>query len=173
MDMIVDEQGPSATLPVTVDGTLRRHPRQRLVLRLTAVLMCLPPTVIAATVLGNLLDWSFVSVPVLVAIAAFGAALAADAWARASFARFSAQLLDDGLLVRRGVFWRSETFVPRTRIQHTEVNQGPLDRHWGMAKVIVFTAGTQLNAVGVSGLYHPEALVLRDTLLGRDGSDAV
>jgi membrane protein YdbS with pleckstrin-like domain len=165
MDMIAIGEGPLVTVAVPGDGTLRRHPRQRDVLRLTAVLVCLLPAVVAATVLGNLLDGSFVSVLVLVVIAAICTAIAADAWARASFARFSAQLLDDGLMVRRGVFWRSETFVPRTRIQHTEVNQGPLDRHWGMAKVIVFTAGTQLNSVGVSGLYHPEALVLRDTLL--------
>ncbi len=163
--MIAIGEGPLVTVAVPGDGTLRRHPRQRDVLRLTAVLVCLLPAVVAATVLGNLLDGSFVSVLVLVVIAAICTAIAADAWARASFARFSAQLLDDGLMVRRGVFWRSETFVPRTRIQHTEVNQGPLDRHWGMAKVIVFTAGTQLNSVGVSGLYHPEALVLRDTLL--------
>lgn len=172
MDMTVVEQSSPTTETPPV-GTLRRHPRQRDVLRLTAVMLSLLPTVVAATVLGNVFDGSFVVVLVLVVVAALAVAIAADAWARASFARFSAQLLDDGLLVRRGVFWRSETFVPRTRIQHTEVNQGPLDRHWGMAKVIVFTAGTQLNAVGVPGLYHPEALALRDTLLQRDGSDAV
>jgi len=171
MDMIAVVDDPA--VPVQSEATLRKHPRQRAVLRVTAVMSSLIPAIAASVTLGTVLDWRFTSVLLLVVVAAAFAALAADTWARASFARFSARLLDDGLMVRRGVFWRSETFVPRTRIQHTEVNQGPLDRHWGMAKVMVFTAGTQLNSVAVPGLFHPDALDLRDKLLQRDGSDAV
>lgn len=85
----------------------------------------------------------------------------------ANFRHYRVLHLADGLLIHRGVFWRSETFVPRSRIQHTEVNQGPLDRRWGMAKLVLHTAGTRLENISVSGLNHADALTLRDALLDR------
>lgn len=86
---------------------------------------------------------------------------------------FYCGLLADGLRIRRGVWWRSETFVPRSRIQHTEVTQGPIARHFGMATLKVYTAGTHQAEIQVEGLPHADALALRDLLLGREGHDAV
>lgn len=87
--------------------------------------------------------------------------------------QFRCELSDDGLLVARGVWWRGEHFTPRTRIQHTEVKQGPIARHFQMATLKVYTAGTHLGELEVEGLAHIDALSLRDRLLGRDGRDAV
>jgi hypothetical protein len=95
------------------------------------------------------------------------------AYARAYAARFGVQLLDDGLLVRRGVAWRSEVFIPRARVQHTDVAQGPLDRQFGVATLKIFTAGSHLGVTEVEGLSHASAVGLRDGLLGRQGSDGV
>jgi membrane protein YdbS with pleckstrin-like domain len=95
------------------------------------------------------------------------------AWLRAYAARFRCRLLDDGLWFARGVFWRSETFVPRARVQHTDVNQGPLARRFGIATLKVFTAGTHHAQIDVAGLAHADALLLRDELLGRGGDDGV
>lgn len=107
------------------------------------------------------------------------AAVAAVAWlalarryARAYFARFRCLLLRDGLLIRRGVVFRSEVFVPRPRIQHTDVSEGPIARHYGIATLKVFTAGTQLGQLAVEGLPRADAVLLRDRLLGRVGRDA-
>jgi membrane protein YdbS with pleckstrin-like domain len=47
-----------------------------------------------------------------------------------------------GLEIRRGVFWRSVVNVPRSRVQHTDVSQGPLERSYGLGTLIVYTAGT-------------------------------
>ena len=88
-------------------------------------------------------------------------------------ARFRCRLLLDGLWVERGVYWRRETFVPRARVQHTDVNQGPLARRFGIAEVKVFTAGTHMAEIEVDGLAHADALALRDRLLGRGGADGV
>ncbi len=88
-------------------------------------------------------------------------------------AHFSCRLLEDGLLVRRGVWWRAEIFVPRSRIQHTEVNQGPLARRFEIAQIAVYTAGSHASKVEVDGLKLNTAITLRDQLLGRDGHDAV
>ncbi len=87
--------------------------------------------------------------------------------------QFRCELTEDGLLVARGVWWRSEHFTPRSRIQHTEVKQGPIARHYEMATLKVYTAGTHLGELEVEGLAHADALSLRDHLLGRDGRDAV
>jgi hypothetical protein len=86
---------------------------------------------------------------------------------------FTCRLLADGLLVRRGVWWRSEVFVPRSRIQHTEVNQGPLARHNDLAQIAVFTAGSHASKIEIDGLALTDATQLRDQLLGRDGHDAL
>lgn len=82
-------------------------------------------------------------------------------------ALYAALHLADGVLIRRGVWWRAEIFVPRARIQHTEVNQGPLDRRWGMASVSLHTAGTRLENISLPGLPRAVAEQLRDTLLDR------
>jgi membrane protein YdbS with pleckstrin-like domain len=91
------------------------------------------------------------------------------AWMR----RFRCLLLPDGLLLRRGVWWRVEVFVPRARIQHTELHEAPLMRALGMASLRVFTAGTRLAELAVDGLPRESALRLRDRLLDRHGHDAV
>jgi membrane protein YdbS with pleckstrin-like domain len=88
-------------------------------------------------------------------------------------ASFRCALLPDGLMVSRGVWWRSETFVPRARIQHTEVRHGPIARHFGVATLRVFTAGSHVGVVEVDGLESAEAVALRDALLGRHGHDAL
>jgi membrane protein YdbS with pleckstrin-like domain len=81
---------------------------------------------------------------------------------------------DEGLEIYRGVFWQSVVNVPRSRIQHTDVRQGPLQRQFELGKLVVHTAGTQHAAIELNGLSREEALALRDLLTAReDGDDAV
>jgi membrane protein YdbS with pleckstrin-like domain len=49
----------------------------------------------------------------------------------------------DGIEIRKGVFWRSVANVPRSRIQHTDVSQGPLERNFELSTLHVYTAGTE------------------------------
>jgi membrane protein YdbS with pleckstrin-like domain len=97
---------------------------------------------------------------------------AAFLFARASFRRTRYALDFDGLLIVRGVIWQSETRVPRSRVQHTDLNRGPIDRWLGLAELRVHTAGTRLAAVSLGGLSEDEARRLRNDLLGED-DDAV
>lgn len=111
----------------------------------------------------------------LAAIPLLAAALvvASAGYGRAYLRHFRCRLLADGLLIERGVWWRSETFVPRARIQHTDVEEGPLQRRLGMATLEVYTAGTHASRLAVHGLGRDAALRLRDRLLGRGGHDAL
>ena len=75
-----------------------------------------------------------------------------------------------GLEIRRGVLWREHAFVPRSRVQHTDVSQGPLERQFGLSTLIVYTAGTAHASVHLPGLPRDVALAIRDFLVtgGRD-----
>jgi membrane protein YdbS with pleckstrin-like domain len=48
--------------------------------------------------------------------------------------------------------------------------QGPLQRQWGLAKLIVYTAGTQHASVELEGLAYETAVGLRDHLLRQLGT---
>lgn len=79
--------------------------------------------------------------------------------------------LDDvGLTIRAGVLWRTWSALPRVRIQHTDVSQGPLQRRYGVADLKLYTAGSRYTRIVLSGLEHGAALALRDELK-RDASD--
>ncbi|MHC4948989.1 MAG: PH domain-containing protein, partial [Planctomycetota bacterium] len=41
-----------------------------------------------------------------------------------------------GIEIRKGVWWRKVINVPRSRIQHTDVAQGPLLRRFGLATLV-------------------------------------
>lgn len=80
---------------------------------------------------------------------------------------------DEGLEIRRGVWWRREIHLPRSRVQHTDVSQGPLERRFGLATLHVFTAGTENAEVRLGGLAHASATAVRDHLLAGTGDDVV
>lgn len=80
------------------------------------------------------------------------------------------RLDDTGLEIHRGVFWRHILSVPLARLQHADLAQGPLQRQWGLAKLIVYTAGTQHASVELEGLAYETAVGLRDHLLRQLGT---
>lgn len=70
-----------------------------------------------------------------------------------------------GIEIRRGRLWERTISVPRSRVQHTDVAQGPLERRYGIATLVLYTAGTEHSAVSLPGLPHGAALAIRDELL--------
>lgn len=74
----------------------------------------------------------------------------------------------DRLEFREGVWWRRVITIPRTRVQHTDVTQGPLQRRCGIATLVVHTAGTAYAKVDIPGLAQADAEHLRDWLLVRN-----
>lgn len=146
------------------------HPRAPALWLAQAVVGFAIPALLAAA--GALLAGRWLLAAALPVLAT-GLTAASAAYGRAFFRRFRCRLLPDGLLIERGVWWRSETFVPRARIQHTDVEEGPLQRNLGMATLEVYTAGTHVSRLAVHGLARDAALRLRDRLLGRGGHDAL
>jgi membrane protein YdbS with pleckstrin-like domain len=79
----------------------------------------------------------------------------------------------DGIEIRRGVYFRTVINVPRSRVQHTDVSQGPIARHFGLGTLAIYTAGTEHARVELAGLEHGLAMRIREHLLPSGASDAV
>jgi membrane protein YdbS with pleckstrin-like domain len=75
------------------------------------------------------------------------------------------KLDDTGLHLRRGRMWRREVLVPLTRVQHLDIERGPIERRYGLASLVVHTAGTRQHALRLAGLPDAEATALRDALV--------
>ena len=90
-------------------------------------------------------------------------------WPPIRYRHASWRLDREGLRIRRGVLWRSEILVPRSRVQHTDVSRGPLERSFGLATLVVYTAGTEHSRVTLDGLAEEDAFAARDCLLEDDG----
>ena len=73
--------------------------------------------------------------------------------------------------LRHGVLWRKDSVVPHGRIQHVDTTQGPIERSFGLATVVIYTAGSVGGALSIPGLAHAEAEALRDQLAALSGSD--
>lgn len=80
---------------------------------------------------------------------------------------------DHGITIRRGIFWRSHIALPRIRVQHSDVSQGPLQRRYGVATLKLYTAGSRYTKIELPGLTHDDALALRDALIARGGDSGV
>lgn len=96
-----------------------------------------------------------------------------QAWPIVEYRHASYRVDANGLEIRRGVYFRAVTTVPRSRVQHTDVAQGPLQRRYGLATLVVHTAGNTSAEVELPGLTHEIALRIRDHLLPGRSDDAV
>ena len=75
--------------------------------------------------------------------------------------------------IESGWLWRRTVSVPRSRIQYVDLNQGPFERHFELANLDFFTAGTANASVPLKGIEVDRAEALRDLLISKGDSDAV
>lgn len=94
-------------------------------------------------------------------------------WPKLEWNKAGWRVLPDRIETRRGLVWRSITSVPISRVQYTDVKQGPLMRRHDIATLVVHTAGTLGSEVEFPGLARSTAVELRDWLVAQTGTDAV
>jgi len=142
------------------DALTPLHPNYVKAVRLGTALFALP-LVIGALVLetaGLLPHGSFVVPALLVAL--YGVL-------RVPLRRYHArgyQMGADRLRVVRGLLFRSDTVVPFGRVQHIDVLQGPIERGYGLATLVLHTAGNHNASVALPGLGHADALAMREAI---------
>ena len=73
-------------------------------------------------------------------------------------------LTDRILQVLRGWLFHVDTIVPLVRVQHIDINRGPLDKLFGTATLVVHTAGTHNSIVSLPGLSPERAAEIRDSI---------
>jgi hypothetical protein len=77
------------------------------------------------------------------------------------------------LVLRHGIVFHEEKAIPVSRLQHVDLTRGPIERLFGLATLVVFTAGTEAASFRVPGLAAARAAALRDRILQVRGDDVV
>jgi membrane protein YdbS with pleckstrin-like domain len=151
-------------------------PLQRMAGGLFMVVVLLVALVVMAIVLvvgDDLTRWQRLLLPVAwVVLAALGAWFAYR-WPEVHYRHTSYRVDGQGIEIRRGAFWRVVINVPKSRVQHIDVSQGPIERRHGLGTLVVYTAGTDHAKVELAGLEHGRALRIRAHLLPSGAGDAV
>ena len=136
------------------------HPNYVKVVRLGTLVAVLPLVVVALVLeFSDELPRGAFLVPILV--------VALYLIVRAPLRRYHArgfQMGSDRLRVVRGMLFRRDTVVPFGRVQHIDVHQGPIERGYGLATLVLHTAGTHNSSVPLPGLAHADALAMREEI---------
>jgi membrane protein YdbS with pleckstrin-like domain len=96
-----------------------------------------------------------------------------QAWPAVQYRHTHYTVSPEGIEIQSGVWWRHLMSVPRSRVQHIDVSQGPIERSYGLGRLVIFTAGTEHSRIELPGLRDGVAYDLRNHLLPRGSDDAV
>ncbi|MBN1240742.1 MAG: PH domain-containing protein [Gammaproteobacteria bacterium] len=170
----VDTETPTSESPADCDRSV--DPRTVAVWRWSTLAAFAPAaavlTVVAAALsLERLPAAPLVWVVWLLVLTA--AAVAAWRYPPARYRHLGYRVDGTGITIRQGVVWRTQSSLPKVRIQHTDVSQGPLQRRYGVATLKLYTAGSRFTRTELPGLEHSEAVALRDRLQRQGHGDAV
>ncbi|MEM7780362.1 MAG: PH domain-containing protein [Pseudomonadota bacterium] len=147
------------------EGELTKlHPNYKLLMRFAAIILAvviiIGGLVIEAVISDNTnLPVGFVIGPAVL--------LALFVAIRVPLARYNAkgyQISQDRLRVVRGIMFRSDTVVPFGRVQHIDVDQGPIERALDIATLTLHTAGSHNSSVHLPGLGHSLAVEMREAI---------
>ena len=81
------------------------------------------------------------------------------------FKKKSYSLREKDITYRTGLLWHNVTTIPFQRMQHCEVNRGPLEQLFGLASLKVYTAGGGSTDLVVPGLSPEDADQMKDFIL--------
>lgn len=66
---------------------------------------------------------------------------------------------------KQGLWWRKQTALNYSRIQHIDISHGPLERRYQLATIKFFTAGGAASDLKISGITNQTAENLRTEIL--------
>ena len=178
--MSADLEAPPAAAPASAADGVRRSLDPRVIQLERIVGFIVTAGLSAGLALAVVITWLAADsawIPRLLAIAwpVITGLLAwhSYAWPAISY-RHESYVVDHlGIEIRRGVVWQREITVPKSRVQHIDVSQGPVERRFGLGSLSIYTAGTDYAMVALRGITHERALRIRDHLLPKEAEDAV
>jgi len=111
------------------------------------------------------------------AVVALVVFLVAAVFAVLRYRSWAYEVREDSLYLERGVLTKVTTVVPYVRIQHVDASRGPIERAFGLATAVVYTAGSRGADVSIPGLSPERAEDLQTRLkqlaIAAEGEDAV
>jgi membrane protein YdbS with pleckstrin-like domain len=139
-------------------------PRARTLWRITGALGALPLLAVGASV--SWVSLRAMELPLPLGVAPFLAALALFAVLTGvmpdlRWRRWRYEIRDEEVDLQRGIIWVSRTLVPLARIQHVDTRTGPLQRRFGLATVVFYTAA---GGNRIPELSTPVAAAVRDRI---------
>lgn len=69
------------------------------------------------------------------------------------------------IIFKSGIFFRSTTIISFNRVQHIEINQGPLDRYFNIAGLTLYTAGGSSSDLTIPGLSMEDANRIKEWIM--------
>lgn len=95
-------------------------------------------------------DWTLI--PAWGAMGLLVVSLVLFVWVMPSvkYARFRYELFEEELEIQSGIIFITNVLVPMSRVQHVEVESGPLMRRYNLASVSVVTAATTHTIQGLT-----------------------
>lgn len=80
-------------------------------------------------------------------------------------------LREKDIIHTKGYWVRTELTVPYNRVQHVEIEQGPLARALGLGSISVYTSGDNGGDLSISGIEYPEAERIKQFIAQKVGQD--
>ncbi|MEZ9593203.1 PH domain-containing protein [Shewanella sp. 10N.261.52.F9] len=74
---------------------------------------------------------------------------------------------DHELIMQKGFWWQKRTSLPYSRLQHVSLSHGPLERHFNLASIKCFSAGSGSAEIELPGIEQDTAEHLRQHLLAQ------
>lgn len=161
------DDAPVATeqLPPLLDQPWRPiDPSYRSVLRISTLLSGLLPLAGAGALL--LLGPEHLQLPLKILLACIGITLLVllFIWIPRRVKHTEYLLRELDVHKRTGCWWHATTSAGNNRIQHIEVTQGPLERLYGLSKLVLYTAGGGQSDIRIPGLPTATAHRLKNYL---------
>lgn len=129
--------------------------------RLGALAYNVVSTVIVVLAVGFFFDWRWAGGLAVVGLAWTGwRVVRAGRWVRS----FGYAERAEDLLITHGLWFKRLTAIPYGRMLSVNVESGPIERAWGLARVELVTASVQ-SAAQIPGLPQADAALLRDRLI--------
>ena len=148
-----------------LDGELTQlHPNYKSALRLTTTLTMIPVLIgaliaEAAMAAEDLLPPGLIIGPIVLLALILIIRLPSRRWQARGY-----NMSADRLRVVRGILWHSDTVVPFGRVQHIDVDQGPLERFFKISTMTLHTAGSHNASVHLPGLEQELAKDMREEI---------
>lgn len=142
----------------------RLDPRQKWVIRLrTALIGIVPAVALAAAdlVLATEIPWQY---GLLSLAAAFLYLTIVALFPGRRYRRWGYRMGRDAIRIVSGWIFRRDTVVPFARVQHIDVSRGPIERLFGVATLILHTAGSYNSTVALPGLTLDDANRMREEI---------